>query len=161
MIGLAGWLFADLLLVLFITAFASSTVPSAPPKPTTPTPATSATKPASRQPALILRPVTFKLPVPRTGIVGSNGGSAADRALAGELQRALQAKGLSHSRAGLVEAFGWSPSPTGDGTQVAEAANLAVTKDLVLFSSAYQQNYWTPGADGTVTLKVFFFAQSG
>jgi hypothetical protein len=166
MIGLAGWLFADLLLVLFITAFASTTVPSAPPTPRvsaptpTPTPAHPASKPASHQPVLILRPVVFVLPVPQPGIVGSNGGSSADLALVGELKSALQAQGLDNTRAGLVEAFGWSPSSGGDGTQVAAAANLAVAKNLPLFSKAYQQNFWTSGADGTVTLKVFFFARS-
>jgi hypothetical protein len=74
--------------------------------------------------------------------------------------RALRAKGLGSSRAGLVKAFGWSPSSGGDGIPVAKAANLAVAKNLPLFSKAYQQNFWTSGADGTVTLKVFFFARS-
>ena len=167
MTGLAGWLFADLLLVLFITAFASTTTPSAPPKPPRPpAPSPTASRPApgpssSRQPVLILKPVTFILPVPQPGIVGSNGGSAADLALAGELESALRAKGFGHSQAGLVEAFGWSPSSDGDGIQVARAANLAVTKNLALFANATQQDFWSPGADGTVTLKVFFFARSG
>jgi hypothetical protein len=110
---------------------------------------------------LILRPVDFVLPVPRPGIAGSDGGSSADRALAAELKKALGAKKLSGTRAGLVEAFGWSPSASGDGTAVAKAANLAVAKNLPLFATAYQQNFWTAGADGTVTLKVFFFAREG
>lgn len=165
MTGLAGWLFADLLLVLFITAFASTTTPSAPPKPPRPAPSPAASHPApkpssSRQPVLILHPVSFTLRVP-PGIVGSNGASPADLALVGELKSALRAKGLGNSRAGLVEAFGWSLSPDGDGTQVAKAANRAVTKNLALFAQATQQNFWQPGADGTVTLEVFFFAHTG
>lgn len=167
MTGLVGWLFADLLLVLFITAFASTTTVSAPPKPPaptptpTPTPTHPATKPPTRQPVLILRPVVFIVSVPQPGIVGSNGGSAADLSLASELKGMLQHEGLTNSRAGLVEAFGWSPSSGGDGIQVASAANLAVAKNLPMFSTAYRQNFWTAGADGTVTLKVFFFAHSG
>jgi hypothetical protein len=166
MTGLAGWLFADLLLVLFVTAFASTTTLSAPPKPPgpaptlTPTPAHPGPKPTSHPSVLILRPVVFTLPVPQPGIVGSGGGSSADVALAGELRSKLRAEGLGNLRAGLVEAFGWSLSSGGDGIQVAKAANLAVAKNLPLFSKAYQQNFWTSGADGTVTLKVFFFARS-
>jgi hypothetical protein len=158
MTGLAGWLFADLLLVLFITAFATTTTPSAPPKPQT-SPQHHVSKPPPHQSVLVLRPVNFVLPVPQPGIVGTNGGSSADRALANELKSALQAHGLNNTRAGLVEAFGWSPSPSGDGVQVATAANLSVAHNLPLFSEAFQQSFWTSGADGTVTLKVFFFAR--
>jgi hypothetical protein len=162
MTGLAGWLFADLLLVLFITAFASATIPSTPPKPPAPVHGSPhpAPKPSPHKPVLILHPVKFQLRVP-PGIAGSSGHSHADLVLVGELKNALRAKGWSSSRAGLVEAFGWSPSPDGDGTQVAKAADQAVTANLTRFRRAYQQNFWKAGADGMVTFKVFFFAHSG
>jgi hypothetical protein len=157
MTGLAGWLFADLLLVLFITAFAASTVPSAPPGSVRHLrPLRSATP---HQPVLILSPHVFTLSVPAQGIVGTDGSTQADLALATELEGDLRAQHLTSARAGLVEAFGSSPSPTGDGTAVAAAADHAITRNLPLFATAYQQPFWEAGSDGTVTLRVFFFAR--
>jgi hypothetical protein len=42
---------------------------------------------------------------------------------------------------------------------VATAADRAITRNLPLFATAYQQPFWEAGSDGTVTLRVFFFAR--
>jgi hypothetical protein len=166
MTGLAGWLFADLLLVLFITAFATTTTPSAPPA-STPKPTSAdhpkATKPTPHQAVLVLVPYDFTLPLPATGILNANGGvtngtTHADRLLASELKAKLARKGLVNRRAGLVEAFGWSPQPSQYATNVAEVAGLSFQKNLPLFSHVYLQSYWTSGSEGSVSLIVFFFA---
>jgi hypothetical protein len=170
MTGLAGWLFADLLLVLFITAFATTTTPSAPSTPkATPTPSPRPTqhpkapKPAPHPAALVLVPYDFTLPVPATGVLNANGGitngtTAADRLLAHELKVKLARKGLGNRRAGLVEAFGWSPEPSQYATDVAQVAGLSFQKNLPLFSGVHLQSFWTSGSEGSVSLTVFFFA---
>jgi hypothetical protein len=160
--ALAGWLFADLLLVLFITVFASTTLPSAPPHParaSTRRPAPGASHPPRQQQVLILRPHKFILSVPYPGIKNGNGSSAADKAVAAELEHDLKMKNLAHARAGLVEVFGWSPLASGDGTKVAAMTNLAIIDNLSLFADAYTQSFWNAGSDGTVTVRVFFFAR--
>ena len=153
---LAGWLFADLLLVLFITTFAATTLA---PKPVKHPGAHPTPTPTHHLQVLILRPHRFTLTVPGSGIVGSNGRSAADRSLAADLEKQLREQGLSKVRAGLVQAFGWSPLSSGDGTQVAKAANLAVTRNLPLFRKARTESYWHAGSDGSVSFIIFFFAR--
>lgn len=170
--GLAGWLFADLLLVLFVTAFATTTTPSAPPThPTTPTPKPTASprptpKPTPHQAVLVLVPYDFTLPLPSSGILTAsgattNGTTAADRVLAGELKAKLDKKGLGNRRAGLVEAFGSSPQPSQYAINVAKAACYSLQRNLPLFSKVYPQPYWTSGSEGSVSLTVFFFATNG
>lgn len=155
---LAGWLFADLLLVLFVTTFAATTL--APPPPKAAAHAGRAPTRAHQPPVLILRPHKFVLTVPSASILNSDGTSAADRSLASSLERMLQEQGFGNVRAGLVQAFGSSLTSQGDGIPVAQAANRAITRNLPLFGKAVTESYWSFGPEGSVSFTVFFFAHS-
>ncbi len=129
LIGLAGWLFADLMLVIAIVAMGSQPDPLAaakprpapstprpspsrtPPKPT-PSPTPSPTRKPAGPPSLEQTPVIFD--------VHAAAGDTA--ALTGQLEANLARYQGRH--AGIVETFGWGPDPGADTAYAAEVNGL-------------------------------------
>lgn len=110
-LGAAGWLFAELALILVIIVLGAE-VPRRPPPPTTPPPTTSATE----KPGLSLRPRAFCLDVPE------NASGVGDGFQAG-VEREVRAD----ERVGLVLLFGHSRSADAlAGTVVARQAMDAI-----------------------------------
>jgi hypothetical protein len=157
---LAGWLFADLLLVLFIVAFTSlpaQTVISHPrPRRTaTPTPT-----PTPRPRVLERKPQTFTVTdVSPTDVASSDAAtrSAAVARLLGELRKQFVVRGLQRRQAGFVIVLAYGPI-YGIG-QAISTANSVVrilrTKESQ-FSGAAGLGYWQGSAG--FEFKIFFFA---
>ncbi|CAL9646446.1 hypothetical protein [Streptomyces griseomycini] len=142
---LAGWLFADLLLLLLVIALGSlprEERTGATPAPTVPSP------PASTQPAqrgLVLKPCSFTV---RTGSAAS-----VRKQFGAQLGRA----GVADRTAGFVLSFGTAPDP-GPGQEAAERVNSIVTDGFSRFEHAPKRGYWKGGPSGRVRIDVFFLA---
>lgn len=142
---LAGWLFADLLLLLLVIALGSlprEERTGATPTPTVPSP------PASTQPAqrgLVLKPCSFTV---RTGSAAS-----VQKQFGAQLDRA----GVADRTAGFVLSFGTAPDP-GPGQEAAERVNSIVTDGFPRFEHAPKRGYWKGGPSGRVRIDVFFLA---
>lgn len=166
-VRLAGWLFADLLLVLFVAVI--STMPAISKSvsaPAVPTPAPSGTVPGSSSPAEPSLPVLdlagerLELDVDVPAMLrGEVNGPAASQIL-GQMGSALAAHGWQHRRAGFVLSFGVAPSADyGDGlaARVASQVNMVLARHLPAFQGIQSRAYWDFGQVGKVRLEVFFF----
>ena len=147
---LAGWLFADLLLLLLVIALGSlpreeRTAASGTPRPShsgSPSPAPSARQ-AER--GLVLKPCSF---VVRTGSAHS-----VTRQFGTQLKKA----GVADRTAGFVLSFGTAPDP-GPGQAAAEKVNSQITRAMLHFRHAPKRGYWKGGPSGKVRIDVFFLA---
>ena len=165
---LAGWLFADLLLVLFITAFTSLSAP--PPRPTpsptptaTPThsPTPKPTKTSKPEPRVLeTKPHSFTVnDVNPADVISSDPGtrSAAIGKMLGELHAQIVAKGLQGRQAGFVIVLAYGPM---DGIGQALTAANSVVNVLKAresqFSGVAGLGYWSGSAG--FEFKIFFFA---
>jgi hypothetical protein len=168
---LAGWLFADLFLVLFLIALAllpphptpsASPSGSAEPSATTassPSPSPSPSSAAIRPPVLDRVPTDLRIPMNLADLDAGPGGPGAARLL-DELNRQLAERGATGRRCGVVLVFVAGPStPAGIGTAVDRARRaLDILRGRhAAFADASGDAYWSGGAD-FVELKIFFFA---
>lgn len=165
---LAGWLFADLMIVLFLAALMSlppSAVPAARPEPSAsaaaPTPSSSAS-PSAAAPVLELDAVDLSITVPYQALLAARGQPGpADDAVQSAFHQALTARGLNGRVAGLMLSFGGgSADRIGQATEVARLTNLVLTRRELGFAHARVLSYWDGNAPmGTVTMKLYFFSQ--
>lgn len=154
---LAGWLFADLLIILFLLASVDTLEVAAskdvPPQEETTTTTTTTTPPTTlpteeeRPPALSLEPRIVQV------------GTLSGPPISEQVTNALREQGVDDSsRVGFLIAFG------GDSQYSERAVEqaVAVVADLQgslpdQFGDAVDRTYWGGGAFGTVKLEIFFF----
>jgi hypothetical protein len=169
---LAGWLFADLFLVLFIVAFASQ--PAAPvmvSKPRVPTPTHSPTHPAmpsaSPKPAPVgvdQNPQNIVVQVSPVDVDNPATRAAALANLLASLNKQLASLHLTGGTAGFVVIFATSvtdnPDPVDEAIKVADSVLPFLKKqDAALFSRASGEGFWG-GANGNYFhLQIFFFTK--
>ncbi|MFD0272351.1 hypothetical protein ACFVHB_00385 [Kitasatospora sp. NPDC127111] len=162
---LAGWLFADLLLVLLVVALsalpaprpeASATPSASLPGPTTTSaaPSPSPTRPAER--GLVIQPCRFTVNVGYSTL----GGSGADQ-VASQLDTQLRAAGVEQRTAGFVLSFGHAPD-VNVGQDAARKVNDVLNGRLpAVFGKAPKRGYWTgDSASDVVDVDVFFLADA-
>ncbi|MER6025689.1 hypothetical protein [Streptomyces sp. NPDC001851] len=143
---LAGWLFADLLLLLLVIALGS--LPREHRTGATPKPGTPSSPPPSTQPAergLVLKPCSFTV---RTGSAGS---------VRKQFGAQLRGAGVADRTAGFVLSFGTAPDP-GPGQEAADRVNSMITGGFSHFKHAPKRGYWKGGPSGKVRIDVFFLA---
>ncbi|GGV07395.1 hypothetical protein GCM10010260_51400 [Streptomyces filipinensis] len=143
---LAGWLFADLLLLLLVIALGS--LPREQRTDATPKPGTPSSPPPSTQPAergLVLKPCSFTV---RTGGAGS---------VRKQFGTQLRGAGVANRTAGFVLSFGTAPDP-GPGQEAADKVNSMITGGFSHFRHAPKRGYWKGGPSGKVRIDVFFLA---
>lgn len=162
---LAGWLFADLCLVLFLVNLAS-----APPKPSvkahppTATPAPSPTptkaKLAAKPRVLQQYPVTITVTnITATDITSQAGGSPLGAQLISELSAKLAAHHLQQRQAGFVLVYASAPeAEIGQALTSASAAlGIIKSKDGKVFADAAGEGLWSGSGNG-FEFQIFFFA---
>ncbi|BCB81586.1 hypothetical protein GCM10022251_16620 [Phytohabitans flavus] len=163
---LAGWLFADLLLVLFIITLASAPIAPMAALDPSPSPETAAASPSLSPsptatpgpPALELDAVTFDFTVNVDALMG--GRSAASSALVAEFKRKLRAERLAGREAGFMLTFGYAEQPgyrNSLGRNLAQKVNEVVVGSVPGFERARFRSYWSQGPVGKVQIQVFFF----
>ncbi|MEV5880069.1 hypothetical protein AB0L75_38860 [Streptomyces sp. NPDC052101] len=143
---LAGWLFADLLLLLLVIALGS--LPREQRTGTAPRPSAPSSPPPSTQAAergLVLKPCSFTV---RTG---------SDASVRQQLGKQLSGAGVADRTAGFVLAFGTAPDPQ-PGQDAADKVNSQITGGFSLFRHAPKRGYWKGGPSGQVRIDVFFLA---
>jgi hypothetical protein len=157
---LAGWLFADLFLVLFLIGLASIPLRSATPKPHPPRPHPTV-KPTPTPPRVLDRtPVSFLVDVPPTEFQNQATEGAAKSQLLGALNQKLDQLHLQGKQAGFVLVFASGPQ-SGIDQAVATAnsvVNIVRTRDST-FSEASGLGYWS-GSGDYFKFVVFFFSGS-
>ena len=126
---LAGWLFADLLLALFVVVLAATPGDPAAAKSTRSTTTSSSsttttTTLAETPKGINTVPVSFEVNVDRGRLVAGDAGERAR--VAGVMQAELAARGLTGHRAGLVLSFGGTDA----GIATAAAFNEALAAGL-------------------------------
>jgi hypothetical protein len=147
---LAGWLFADLLLVLFVVNMGS--LPSAShmlrPKHTSP-------PPSSR---VLDKPVSFSLNVQPAAIQDSSTRSAAKDQLVAALNARLAARKLKGRQAGVLLVFASGP-PDGISQAVATAQSVVglVRSSVPGFGGVSGKGYWS-GSGDNLEFEIFFFS---
>jgi len=156
--ALAGWLFADLFLVLFIIGIAS--IPALP-KP----PSQHAGRSHQRhhgvhhQLGMDTRPVTLTLPVPPASIADPFTHQAAITTLIRMLDSDFAARHLQGKRVGFVLVFASGPTTAiGQALKTADSVATALRQHDPAFNGAGSAGYWT-GSGNAIELKIFFFAQ--
>jgi hypothetical protein len=150
---LAGWLFADLFVVLFIVSLASL--------PTTAATHRLFTVPSpTRSPVSVLdqTPITFDVDVSPTAVENPATRPAADAELLRSLNGILAARGLLDKRAGFVLVFASAPA-TAISQAVAAATSIVGViraRDQV-FARTSGEGYWSGSGSG-FEFQIFFFA---
>ncbi|MFJ9894375.1 hypothetical protein ACIQPR_13770 [Streptomyces sp. NPDC091280] len=147
---LAGWLFADLLLLLLVIALGSlpreeRTSSTASPSPSSSAPPSESPSPQVAERGLVLKPCSFTVSTGSAGSVRSQ--------LAAQLRQA----GVADRTAGFVLSFGTAPQPEA-GQEAAEKVNRYLTGGLSGFRHAPKRGYWKGGESGKVRIDVFFLA---
>jgi len=168
---LAGWLFADLFLVLFIVAFSSQPTVATPKPKVSASPSALASPGRSPKPApapkpsrlgLEPAPVNIDVAVSPAAIDNPATRPQASRQLLASLNAQLAARHLSGQRAGFVLVF--AGSVTGASDPIDEAVRVATMiipildkQDDAIFAAATGEGLWG-GADELFHFQIFFFA---
>jgi|HubBroStandDraft_6_1064221.scaffolds.fasta_scaffold297355_2 hypothetical protein len=153
---LAGWLFADLLLVLFVVSLAA--LPVTKPK------AAAHVKPRptpSPSPILALdrSPVPLSVPVSPSAVEDPGSRQAAISQLINNVNQQLSARHLTQRRAGFVLVFASGPlNGTGPAITAAQDVLNALSQRAGVFHGTSGQGYWQ-GEGDSFELRIFFFAQ--
>lgn len=159
---LAGWLFADLLLMLFLAAFTSLPAPpivraAHPGHTAKPTPSPTPTVPPR---VLAQQPQTFTITdVSPASVVSSDEAtrSAAITKLLGELRTQLADRGLRGRQAGFVIVFAYAPIDNiGQAISAANSVVDTLKAKESQFSGVAGLGYWSGSAG--FEFKIFFFA---
>jgi hypothetical protein len=161
---LAGWLFADLFLVLFIVAFSSQ--PAAPTPTHKPTPAASR-KPVKSHPppqiGLDQNPVNITVDVSPADLDDPATHAQAVAAILASLDKQLAGKELLTDKSGFVLVF--ATSATDDGSQITEAVQIASSvipilksQDAAMFGKTSGEGLWD-GPGDFFYFQIFFFTQ--
>lgn len=154
---LAGWLFADLFLVLFLVGLASSQ-PAKPHPTATPTPTPSPTPTSAR--VLDRQPVSFRVNVPPAEFQNPATQPAARSRLLTALKRELHKPKLRGQQAGFLLVFASGPV-TGINQAIATAKTVvAIVRDKIpAFSEASGLGYWGGSTANSLKFTIFFFAR--
>ncbi|WP_281154779.1 hypothetical protein [Streptomyces sp. HYC2] len=150
---LAGWLFADMLLVLALVSMGDRGDPlaaqaAARPSPSAdPTPSTKPTPTATGPRSVERKPVKLRL----TAAVG-------DTARMAEELRAATARYEGRSAA-FVLTFGQAPEP-GAGQAYAREVNKSLREARPkMFTDATTRDFWSGGASGAADLEIYFYTR--
>lgn len=162
-VHLAGWLFADLMLVLFVTSF-SSIVLAAPPQPV-PTHTTHSAPPSPspsvslmpRQQVLVLNPQQFYIQVDGAAMAHHVTTGQVARDIVDQMNSQLADRHFQNAKAGLIETFGYSYDSPRTGQDEADSINAILAAGVPSFAGALTQSYWNQGDDNTAEVEVFFF----
>ncbi|GAA2372940.1 hypothetical protein [Nonomuraea africana] len=151
---LAGWLFADLFLVLVLVGLASLPVTTEDAAPTsTPEPTVTAEPPERDR--LEKLPVGFAVEIPPARFRDAGRRAAATRELLRRIDAELKARDLTGRRAGFVLAFASGPEP-GAAQRTAEVVYQDLRRRHKVFRDSSGLGYWT-GAGDHLEFKIFFF----
>lgn len=150
-LGSAGWLFAELALVLVVIAFGSELHPSGSAEPTPAPPPTTTTAPPSgvRQEGLVLESVVFFVDVPPGGA-----------GVLDAFRRELDARVLPNQRVGLVQLFGVPRGGT-SGPDVSRELMRAVVGQVPRLPREQQIRPFLGDEGGPGTVKVELFLMTG
>lgn len=160
----AGWLFADLLLVLFVigwgTESSAAQTPSIPPTSPLPTPISSPSPSPSPTPTPTAPPGLAKEPVVLTLSVNLDGDRLADpSAVTRDIGTLVEALGRPGDQAGMVLVWGYS-NDVDHGMKIAESvAQLLISGSEEVFENATTRNFWKGGQSGRVDLEVYLLAK--
>lgn len=160
LIGLAGWLFADLMLVIAIVAMGGQSDPLAvaKPKPAAstprPTPSPTSPKPSPSAPSKSVGPLTLEQ-TPQ--IIEVHAAAGDDAALTRQLLAELAP--YRGRRAGIVETFGWGPDPGADTAYSTEVNSLLTRIEPALFPAGTpEEDYIDLGSSsGGAEIKIYLF----
>lgn len=153
---LAGWLFADLFLVLVLVGLASLPVTT---KEGTPahSPSPSATAEPPERDRLRKRPVDFDIEIPPARFRDS-GRQAAMRELLSKIDTELAERRLTESRAGFVLVFASGPQEaTGVAQDTAERIYQSLRRRHEVFRDSSGVGYWAGANSDHLEFKVFFY----
>ncbi|MEU5156344.1 hypothetical protein [Glycomyces sp. NPDC021274] len=168
--SLAGWLFADLALLLFIiTVVIAADFPAAeadPPEAAPPTSAAASESPSpnpspTADPGVESEPHVFYVDTDAAGLV--SGDAAAEAGLVDALRADFDALTAQGYTVGFALTFGGADDP-GYGGDIAEAANAVMATTFTdLFGDAPTRHFWTSsnkeGVDvGTVQIELYLLA---
>lgn len=168
--ALAGWIFADILIVLFIVSLGAAAAPPAPLATPTPTPTPTATpsKPVERpkaKPALRPKAVSVTVKVNPDRLLDSGSPRAGQlKSVCRQLKRSIKAKDRTGDRAALVLIFGGG----GDVTDAQRRANLigrglkSCAGQRTFDKKVVSRDFW----DGSLPvnrarLEIFVYTKSG
>lgn len=148
---MAGWLFADLFLVLLVASLASLQTPHQATRKHTPPAVVT-------HPLSLDRPVSFVLNVQPAEIQDSDTSPAGDAALVSALSADLAASHLTGRQAGVLLVFA-SGSDSGINQAISTAQSvIGVVRTRVSgFSSVTGQGYWNGDGNG-FKFEIFFFS---
>lgn len=163
-VWMAGWLFADLMLVLFLVGLGSepTVYPTPTPSPTetipTPEPAPTPTPTPQAPPALAKDPITIPLTVEFAELLGSSATrAAAGTRLRQQLAVAVESHNFTTERAGMVLVWTFHKDP-GAGTSISRVISeeIAAGNDA-FFSGAVMRPFWSGNSErrGTVELEIY------
>jgi hypothetical protein len=151
----AGWVFADLLLVLFLVGLGSAVPvePPAEPKPPKPVP-TAPPVPVGMQ----TKPVVLDVGFNAARLLTEQGVSASEsRAVCARVRKAVKRSGIAHRRAALVLIFARAAEPT-RGVAIAERLGRQLRcADAALFNGTPTRAFWKGGVEGQAALEVYLF----
>lgn len=149
----AGWVLADMLLVLMIIAFGVQVTSAAPPQPEEP-PVQRQKERERQRPAMQQRPVKLMIRLGADALVsGSRGMKTLVRR-----QISRQTRTLRGRTAALVFVWGRAPE-VGRGLAIANAVQQQVRPaNPRLFGRALIRPYWSGGREGTVELEIYVFS---
>ncbi len=152
---LAGWLFADMLLVLALVSMGDRGDPAAALAAARPSSSPSAQADAGPSPDPSPAP-TGPRSVERKPVQFSVTAAPDDTARMVELLRAATARHEGRSAA-FVLTFGHAREP-GDGQAYAREINNALRKARPdMFTDATTRDFWNGGASGTADLEIYFY----
>lgn len=159
--ALAGWLFADLFLVLFITALATEPTSGNVTIPPQTTASSAPPTTASRCPTSydLVPHTVFARNVSFAGLIDRDPGTV--QSLLGQVDQEIAKLGLSDQYAGLLMAWGVAPNAvrqTARDAAQASAEILKANRDKFGRATVLSLNYEAKGAD-TVRLDIYFFIQ--
>ncbi|MEV1073936.1 hypothetical protein [Micromonospora parva] len=168
---MSGWLFADLLLVLFLTLLSSTaaggpqTAPSASPSVSpsvsaSPSPSPDASAVSRCPQSFDLRSHTFT--VDQISLSALAGYSASARArLVGDIRSQLRARNLQNQYAGMVIAFGFAPNANRAlAREAAREAGLMLRAELPTFARVQVREFsYESSTTNKISFDVFFFVR--
>jgi hypothetical protein len=162
---LAGWLFADLFIVLFVVAFASQLSVPKTPGPT-PTPTVSKSPPPIKrhkpaQMGLQQNPVNIRVNVSPTAVDDPGTRATAVAALLSGLHEKLAAKHLLGVKSGFVLIFATSvpgaSDPINEAIKVAKSIKpILKRRDAATFGKTSGEGLWG-GSGESFDFQIFFF----
>lgn len=167
---IVGWLFADLMIVLFIVALGTNDVSAGPTPARTPTPAVKPPKPTPtptptktpsrpRLPGIATEPALFTVPIAADRVLGgSSAVRTAELTKFRDRVRVIAQQNLVGRRAGIVLVWGESPD-VNRGMRLADLAGRQLTAaHPQVFRATVPRTLWKGGgSEGRVTLEIYLF----